>query len=199
MRKLLIGSGLGVAVLAVAVFAMTNASAGVDALKVGSEMPDFTMKDLDGKEHKLSDLKGKIVVLDFVSKNCPWSKGHDSDMNALAKKYSEKGVVFLGINPNHNESVDAIAKYAEQASVPYPILKDEENAYANKVGATRTPEIYLVGKDGTLKYHGAFDNRKSPEQTGDTNYVAKALDSLLEGKPIETAQKNAWGCGIQRI
>ncbi|MGC9054748.1 MAG: redoxin domain-containing protein, partial [Candidatus Hydrogenedens sp.] len=68
------------------------------ALNIGDPMPDFNLKDYDGKEYSLAQFKGKIVVLEFCSQECPYSRGADPDIAELHAKYSTRGVVFLGID-----------------------------------------------------------------------------------------------------
>ncbi|MBI4556686.1 MAG: redoxin domain-containing protein [Candidatus Hydrogenedentes bacterium] len=173
-------------------------SVSLAAVDIGAAMPDFKLKDCDGKEHTLSGYKGKIVVLDFCSQGCPWSRGADPHLAALSKEYGAKGVVFLGVDSHSETTPEEIKAYAAKTGIPHPILKDTGNSYADAVGAERTPEIYIADKEGKLVYHGAFDNRKNPDKAGDINYVKKALDSVLGGQSVETAKVNAWGCTIKR-
>jgi peroxiredoxin len=180
-------------------FAGTFAWAAEKSPSVGDEMPDFELTDYTGKTHKLSDYAGKIVVLECSSQNCPWSRGTDSHIAEMAKAYEEKGVVFLGIDSDKGNTPEAIAEHAKNAEVPFPILKDVDNKYADAIAAARTPEIYIVDKDGALVYHGAYDNRRSPEEKGDVQYVANALDELLAGKEVSTPKVSAWGCTIRRV
>lgn len=189
--------------LALAVIVVASAPAWAEEkakpLAIGDAVPDFTLKDLDGKEHKLSDYKGKIVVLDFVSHGCPWSRAHDKSMPALADKYKDQDVVVLGIEADKEHSVEDIKSYAKENGVTYTILKDEGNKYADALNAKQTPEIFIVDKEGKLAYHGAYDDRKSPDAEGKTNYVAEAVDALLAEQPIQMAKTKAWGCGIKRV
>ena len=203
MRKLFVGLAVLalVAVLAwgVVYVVMTGGltSAG-PATEVGAEMPNFALKDLTGKEHTLEQYKCKIVVLDFCSHHCPWSRGADPHLIELAKKYADQGVVFLGIDSHFDTPVEDIQKYADEAGKSYPILKDEGNQYADKTGARVTPEIYIVDKEGKLAYHGAFDDRKAPESKGDAAYVDKALAAIIAGEKVDPDRVKAWGCTIKR-
>ncbi len=170
-----------------------------EPVQIGQALPGFTLPDLSGVEHSLADFKGKIVVLEFASQKCPWSRGADPALIRTATAYEEKGVVFLAIDSHYETPVEEIRPYAEKTGKTYPILKDAENKYADAVSAMRTPEIFIVDAQGVLVYHGAFDNRTRPEVEGEVNYVAKALDALLENKPIEQTEVAAWGCGIKRV
>jgi len=194
-------SGVGVGTLVLAVLSLVTLGCGGTAtaqVEPGQAMPNFTLNDLDGKSHSLTDFKGKIVVIEFCSHNCPYSRGTDPQLIELANKYAEKGVVVLGIDSNTPNDVESIRKYAEEKGKKYPILKDVDNVYADKVGATRTPEVFVVDKEGKVAYHGAFDDRKNPEKPGETPYVENAVKALLEGKPVATPTAKAWGCTIKR-
>lgn len=194
-----IGVAVGVAAIALALVGYAAFAEDGKKLAIGDPVPGFTLKDLDGNEHKLSDYKGKIVVLDFVSHGCPWSLAHDKSMPALADRYKDKDVVVLGIDSDKTHTPEDVKKYASENGVSYTILKDEGNTFADAVNAKQTPEIFIVDAEGNLAYHGAYDNRKSPEQDGDVNYVADALDAMIADEPIELAQTKAWGCGIKRV
>jgi peroxiredoxin len=195
-RRKLFGS-LTLLVLGTSLAVGSSAFAG--DVKAGDKLPAFTLKDLDGKEHKLADFQGKVLVLDFCSQHCPWSRGADPDLVAVVKKYQEKGVVFLGIDSHRDTSVENISAYVKEKGISMPILKDTGNEYADAVGAERTPELFVVGKDGVVKYHGAFDNRRAPDKKGDVNYLTQALDAVLAGETVPNPSVAAWGCSIKRV
>lgn len=175
-----------------------DAQAKAEVLEVGEAMPDFKLTDTTGKEHTLEQYKDKIVVFNFCSQECPFSRGADPSINELARTYGEKGVVFLGVDSNKDLEASDIQPYIEKADIPYPILKDTGNVLADAVGARVTPEIYIKDKDGKVVYHGAPDNRAGPTSTPTEHYLKDALDAMLADKPIETATVKAWGCGIKR-
>ncbi|HOJ32830.1 MAG TPA: redoxin domain-containing protein [Candidatus Hydrogenedentes bacterium] len=164
----------------------------------GDELPAFVLKDYNGKEYALNNLEGKVVVLDFSSQECPYSRGVDPHLAELAKSYEGKDVVFLSIDSHFKTTVEEIKKYAEENKLPFPILKDEGNVYADMVGATRTPEFYVLNKELVLVYHGPFDDRKEPDKKGETEYLRNAIDKTLAGKPVEPSEVKVWGCTIKR-
>ena len=191
-------AGLAVAGTRGAVFANVS-----PAPEIGKPVPGFTLKDYDGKEHSLSADKGKIVVISFTSIQCPYSKGAEPSYAKTAETYGPKGVVFYSIDSHAETTADQLAKYATANNdtgkkLPYPILKDEGNKYADAIGARRTPEVFIVNKDGALAYHGAIDNMKAPADSTYSNYIAGALDELLAGKPVSEPTRSAYGCGIKR-
>ena len=193
------------------VFVANNASAAIEeAPAIGSKVPAFELTDVSGKAHKLNDYAGKTVVLSFTSQRCPVSRAEETDYAKLAETYSGDDVVFLSIDSAANNSIEEIAAYADATweegdmknetgkKLPYPILKDEGNAYADKMGAKRTPEVYIVDKEGNLAYHGGIDNQKKPDDPAYKNYVAEALDALKAGEAVPEPKTNAYGCGINR-
>jgi peroxiredoxin len=169
------------------------------AVEIGAAMPAFSLKDFNGAEHTLAQYQGKTLVLVFCSKECPYSRGVDPDLNALAAKYAGKDVVFLGVDSHKSTSLADIKAYAEETKIPYPILKDEGNRYADAVGAKVTPETFVIDKEGKLAYHGAFDNRTGPEAAPTERYVANAIDAVLAGRSAPVQQVKAWGCSIKRV
>ena len=171
---------------------------------LGQEMPGFTLNDSAGERYSLDSLRGKIVVLAFTSQKCPYSREGDTRLPGLAKEYQPKGVVFLSIDSHKDTTPEEMAEYANGDNktgekLPYPILKDKDNTYADAVGAKQTPELYIVDKEGVLVYHGGLDNQKKPDDEGYVNYVKPALDELLSGKPVSNPRTSAYGCSIKRI
>jgi len=166
---------------------------------VGQDMPAFSLPDLDGKVHSLAQYKDKVVVIEFCNIGCPYSRGTDPDLIALAQTYAPKGVVVVGVDSNTTNTVEDIKKYAAEKGKTYPILKDEGNKYADAVGAKTTPEVYVIGKDGKLAYHGAFDDRAQPDRKGQTRFVENAIKAVLDGKAADPKEVKSWGCSIKRV
>ncbi|MDZ4857786.1 MAG: redoxin domain-containing protein [Candidatus Hydrogenedentes bacterium] len=195
---------VAVAAVGLAIVSSGFVSAAVPpALEVGKPVPDFKLKDYEGKEHSLSAAKGKIAVISFTSQHCPYSKGTEASFAKLAETYGAKDVVFYSIDSHAQTTAAEIAKYATEENdtgkkLPYPILKDEGNKYADALGATRTPEIYIVDKEGKLVYHGAIDNQKKTTDSGYKSFTQAALDEMLAGKPVSEPMHTAYGCGIKR-
>lgn len=169
------------------------------AAESGQPIPEFSLPDLDGKAQTLAAHRGKdIVVLVFCNQGCPFSLGAEPSLFALSEKYKAKGVVFYGIDSNANNSVDDIRKHVAEAKVPYIVLKDADNKYADLVGAKVTPEIFVVDWDGRLVYHGGPDDRTTPDGTPKNTYLDSALDALTTGKEVPVKEAKTWGCGIKR-
>lgn len=198
---------LGVAVVAVAVAAFITYNwmlGGFDkaqaAIDIGEEMPDFTMTCTGGEEHKLSDYRGKIVVLNFASQYCPFSHaetGADTKISNLAKAHKEDGVVVLSIDSHYDTPMDKLKEYMDEHELHFVLLKDENNEYADKVEAKRTPEMFVIDREGRLRYHGAFDNSRGAGEASE-NYTVDAVKALLNDQDPPVTQKAAWGCTIKR-
>ncbi|MBX3379758.1 MAG: thioredoxin family protein [Phycisphaeraceae bacterium] len=174
------------------------------AAKVGSIAPAFTLSDTDGKTVNLSDFAGKIVVVQWFNPGCPFVKKHYENgantFNDLNKKYSEKGVVFVAINSGaagkEGAGKDANVSAKKDWKIEYPILLDDTGKVGKMYGATRTPEMFIINTDGTLAYRGAIDDEPG-KNVGKTNYVAKALDEILAGQKVTTAQTKPYGCTVK--
>ena len=175
---------------------------------VGSPAPEFTLKDLDGKDVSLASFKGKTVVLEWFNPGCPFvKKAHGvGSLVDTAKRQTANGVVWLAINSGGagkqgNElamNVDA----AKTWKLTHPILRDESGMVGKAYGATNTPHMFVIDKTGTVVYGGAIDN--SPDAEGQSatggklvNYVDAALSALAAGTPVETHDTKAYGCSVK--
>jgi len=162
--------------------------------------PAFTLTDHNGKKVSLADHKGKVVVLEWVNWDCPFSKRqHTSGVTKkLAEAYADKGVVWLGVNSTHFANVKVNKKSAEGHKLPYPVLDDHTGAVGRAYGAKTTPHLYVLGKDGRVAYQGAIDdNPRGKKKTGVTNYVAAALDALVADKKVATPSTKPYGCSVK--
>ncbi len=169
------------------------------AISVGETVKDFTLKNYDGKEYRLSGFTDKdAIVLIFVSTRCPVSNAYNKRMAKLFADYSGKNVAIVGINSNKNEKPADIAAHAKKHGLQFPILKDEGNRIADMFGATVTPEVYLLNPKLTVVYHGHIDDSQRPQQVKRQG-LRKALDELLSGKPISDNSTKAFGCSIKRV
>jgi peroxiredoxin len=186
-----------------AAFAVNPARAGVE---VGQPAPNFSLTDLDGKTHTLSDYKGKIVVLEWVNPECPIVVNHykAKNMQATQKAATADGVVWFSINsasyPGAQGDYDEAKAKEWQSKVgaaSSAYLRDRTGKVGRQYGATNTPHMYVINKDGTLAYQGAIDSGNSKDIPTATNYVKAALESLKAGKPIEKSATKAYGCGIK--
>jgi len=171
-----------------------------DSPAIGAAAPAFDLKTLDGKPFSLADAEktNAYVVLMFIATQCPYSNAYNDRMRDMAAAYAKKGILFVGINSNKTESVEEAAAHAKAHGFAFPVLKDPGNKVADLYGASHTPEVYVVGKDGKLVYHGRIDNSEDTSKVT-THDLAVALDALLAGQPVAKAETKAFGCSIKRV
>lgn len=166
---------------------------------IGATLDDFKLPDADGGEHTLKSLTGKNgAVLIFIATKCPVSNAYNDRMEKLAQDYKAKGVNVIGINSNNTEPATEVKSHAGEKHLTFTILKDDGNKIADRLGATRTPEAYVIDASGKLVYHGRLDNSQKVEGIT-SNDVREALDEMLAGKPISKTGGAAFGCTIKRV
>jgi peroxiredoxin len=192
---------------ALALLAATAASAAPTAT-VGAAAPAFSLPGSDGATHALADYTGKLVVLEWFNRECPYVKKHyDSrNMQGLQKEYTGQNVVWLSIvssapgKQGHTSASGAAATAKDLAAAPTVVLLDETGTVGQAYGAKTTPHMYVIGKDGTLLYQGAIDDDPSFKPDGiptAKNYVRRALDEALSGKPVSEPLSTPYGCSVK--
>lgn len=183
------------------------ASAHAEAV-VGKPAPEFTGTDSNGKAHKLSDFKGKTVVLEWTNPECPYVVKHYSvgNMQKIQSDATKDGVVWLSINSSAEgkegfQTAEQANKYmTEQKAVPTARIADPTGVIGKLYGAKTTPHMFVINAEGTLVYAGAIDDNdsfKSDVIPTSKNYVTAALKDLKDGKPVTTASTKAYGCGVK--
>jgi len=165
---------------------------------IGATIEEFTLPDVDGRDHSLKSIKGKNgTVLIFISVQCPVSNAYNERMEQLAQDYKAKGIAVIGINSNVAEDAAAVKAHATEHKLSFPILKDPGNKIADRLGASVTPEAYFLDANNKLLYHGRIDNSRNAAQV-ESNDLRNALDSALSGKAVEKTEAKAFGCSIKR-
>ena len=175
---------------------------------VGQRAPDFTLQDTAGQPVRLSDYKGKTVVLEWTNPGCPFVRKHydSGNMPATQKEAIDRSVVWLSINSTEKASSDYLEppKLAhwlhERKGVATAVLMDEEGTAGQAYGARTTPHMFIVNPEGTLVYAGAIDSIASARPADipkATNYVKAALADLAAGRPVAQAVTQAYGCSVK--
>lgn len=201
----------GLLLLCFAALLLSTSAAAPDArLAVGAKAPDFTLKDLDGKTHKLSDYTkaGKIVVLEFWSPECPvvtkyYVKPKGKDQGAMPATYAQvkgKDLVWLAVDslPESTEgnSREDMTRMSKAHGVAWPLLLDGKQEVASAYGAQTTPDIFIIDAKGKLAYSGAVDQGTFKEIPKGTNYVVEAVKALRAGKTPASQSTQPFGCSI---
>jgi peroxiredoxin len=175
---------------------------------VGQSAPDFALRDTSGKAVKLSDFRGKHVVLEWTNPGCPYVRKHydSGNMPATQKDAVDKGVVWLAINSTSKSSDEylepakLIAWQKERKASPTATLIDEEGTAGKAYGARTTPHMYIVDPQGRLIYAGGIDSIPSsnPDDIRKAvNYVRQGLNEALAGKPLSAAVTRPYGCSVK--
>jgi peroxiredoxin len=190
-------------IITIAIVAVLTALMALYADEKPAKAPDFTLKNYDGKEVKLADYKGKIVVLEWFNYECPFVRYNyekASTMKDLAAKYKDKNVVWLAINSTGHQETAKNKSYAEEHKILYPILDDHSGSVGRAYHATNTPHIYIINTDGNIVYSGAIDNApmgRVPQDGKVLHYVDKALEELTAGKTVSIAKTKPYGCTVK--
>jgi peroxiredoxin len=190
------------------VVALAATAAQADAVKPGSPAPDFSAATETGKTVKLSDFRGKYVVLEWANEGCPFVKKHygSGNMQSLQKEYTAKDVVWLTVfssaegKQGHEDAAGALAQKAAWHSSPTAMLLDDQGVVGKEFGAKTTPHMFVIDPKGTLIYMGGIDNVASADPDDiktAKNYVKAALDESMAGKAVTTASAPSYGCSIK--
>jgi peroxiredoxin len=183
--------------------ALNSVQAAESSTPVGRKVEAFTLKDYRGAAHSLSDFDGrKLMVVAFLGTECPLAKLYAPRLAALAQKYEPQGVAFVGINSNRQDSLTEIAAHARTHQIEFPVLKDLGNAVADQMGAVRTPEVFVLDQNRVIRYRGRIDDQYGVgyiRDKVDQQYLAQALDQLLAGQEVATAETESAGCYIGRV
>ncbi len=173
-------------------------------LGIGTEIPDFSLKNVDGKMYstaKIKNAKGFIVI--FTCNHCPFAKLYYERMNVLNKKYSKLNVPLIAINSMdtliyEEESFIKMKNKAKDESFNFPYLQDENQLVGKNFGVEHTPTAYIIWKENNnwiIKYKGTIDdNGENPHKANP--FIANALEELLKGKPVSNPETESFGCRI---
>lgn len=180
----------------------------VIAAKVGEAAPDFSVADSNGKMHKLSDYRGKVVVLEWHNQGCPYVKKHygSGNMQKLQKEWTSKGIVWLTIissapgKQGYVSAQDENAYLKQSGSSPTAALLDPSGEVGKLYLAKTTPHMFVIDPKGIVVYNGAIDDKPTADPNdlnGATNYVTAALTEVTSGKAVSTPATKPYGCTVK--
>lgn len=163
---------------------------------------NFELRDTKGQLRSLEEFDDqRLVVVAFLGTECPLAKLYGPRLSELAEKYASGRVQFLGINSNHQDSMEELVEYAQSHQLSFPMLKDPASVIADHFGASRTPEVFLLDESRTVRYQGRIDDqyaigikRDEPRRMD----LATAIDQVLDGVSVETPMTEPIGCLIGR-
>ena len=184
------------------------AEAAQPSARISAPAPDFSATDSYGKSQKLSDQKGKIVVLEWTNNGCPFVGKHygSGNMQALQKKYTAQGVVWYTVvssapgTQGYVDPAEANRDTERRGAAPTAILLDPTGALGHLYGAQATPHMYVIDPHGQLVYMGAIDDMPSIDPSDVArakNYVAAAIEEVKGGKRVSVPATKAYGCSVK--
>ncbi|MET3529842.1 peroxiredoxin [Chryseobacterium flavum] len=174
--------------------------------EVGDAATDFKLKNIDGKMVSLSDFKSaKGFIVIFTCNHCPYAKKYENRIIELDKKFKDQGYPVIAINPNDpnvqpEDGYEQMIERAKQKGFEFPYLVDEGQKIYPQYGATKTPHVFVLQKEGSkniVKYIGAIDNNYDNPDDVSEYYVQDAVNALIKGEPVKMAKTVAIGCTIK--
>ena len=178
---------------------------GLSRVDVGAQAPQFTAKGADGKQHRLRDYAGKLVVLEWTNPVCPFTavKYKSGAMQALQRYAASREIVWLSIDTAAPDKAGyltpsaARARIAQTHATVTAFLFDIDGSIARSYGAKTTPSFFVVNRDGKLAYEGAMDEQVFADQDTGREYVKSALDELVAGRRVEKTETQPQGCAVE--
>jgi len=165
-------------------------------MQLNQPAPDFELPDLDGNLHRLSDYRGRIVIVNFWSCECPHSERTDRSTMACLVQWGVE-VAMLSIAANRSESISSVVAAVNARRLPR-VLIDAEHVVADLYEAVTTPHVFVVDKDGILRYRGAVDDVTFRQRRATRFFLEETVEALLEGHLPTLTETPAYGCAIVR-
>ncbi|RYF95277.1 MAG: redoxin domain-containing protein [Caulobacteraceae bacterium] len=195
-RRSILSAGLALPVL------------GMPSLALAMPAADFAVKDTDGKVRTLAEFRGRIVVLEWLNRACPYTQKHyHGNMQGLQVSATRDGAVWLSVcssargQPGYwSDGAKARRWMEKNGSAATALLLDADGSMGRAFGAKVTPHMYVIDKAGALAYKGAIDDMASSKVDDikrARNLVAAALADVHAGRPVATPLTPAYGCGIK--
>ncbi len=166
------------------------------SVEINQLAPEFELPGLDGKKHRLNDYRGRIVIVNFWSCECPHSERTDRAILALFAQWRDK-VVMLSIAANRSESIQSVAQAAKTRRLPI-VLIDAQQVVADLFEAQTTPHVFVIDRGGILRYRGSVDDVTFRQRTPSRFFLDEAVEALLEERSPSLTETPAFGCAIVR-
>lgn len=160
----------------------------------------FSLPTTEGDTVELfADPSLRYHVVCFLGTECPLARVYAPLLDEMARRYRDRGVRFLGINSNVQDSMGELRQYAREHDIGFPVAKDYDRSVAVQIGATRTPEVFVIDRGGRIRYSGRIDDRYEPgiaRAEAKSHDLRRAIDQLLAGRRVEVPRTEAVGCLI---
>jgi len=176
-------------------------------VKLNEKVPDFRLMDLEGNEHKLSDYKNKVIVLEWINPDCPYVKQcyKAEVMENIEKKltslYGKDNVAFLAVDSSAHKPKDAVIKgtkrFMKKHDDDRTVLLDYDGKVGKMFNARTTPHMYVIDQERKLRYHGAVTDDMWSRNDDRTNFVINALEKIKAGETVAPDYSKPWGCSVK--
>jgi peroxiredoxin len=166
---------------------------------VNTVAPDFTLTDQAGARHQLSSYRGRIVVLEWTNPTCPFVVRHTraGTMRTLDGAYPDTDVVWLAIDSTRTVVPAESAAFREANSLAYPVLQDPHGVVGRQYGARTTPHMFVIDREGKIRYSGAIDDDPRGQNATPVNHVDRAVRALLTGQAPPVSSTEPYGCSVK--
>ena len=165
-------------------------------MQLSHPAPDFSLPDLSGRIHHLSEYRSRIVILNFWSAECPFAERVDWELVRYLREWGER-VALLTIAANANESQAQVAAAARQRGLE-PVFLGSRSEVPDAYEAQTTPHLFVVDADGVLRYRGAFDDVTFRQRVATRSYLRDAVEALFADRSPDPAETAPYGCFIVR-
>ncbi|MBD2578684.1 thioredoxin family protein [Oscillatoria sp. FACHB-1406] len=170
---------------------------------LGSRAPDFELPGTDGQVHHLTPYlqEYQAVGVIFLGNLCPYVRRYIDRLKAIQTEFQNRGFTLVGINANDGgqmpeETLEEMKKFAIEYELNFPYLRDSSQDVAQSFGVERTPEVFLLARDGTICYCGGIDDSPDTPEAVKQPFLRQAISALLEGREIVTTMTEAPGCSL---
>jgi len=176
-----------------------SACATLSSTAPASEWGPLPLASPDGRSTTVAALtaQGRATVFVFWATQCPCVRRYQERVEALAAQYGARGVTFVGIDSNVDDSLEDIARVTKQRGVTLPVWRDDGGRLAKALGARSTPTVVLVDDKGLVRFRGWLDNERLPGESDREPWLEQALTGVLDGAPYASASPT-YGCAITR-
>jgi peroxiredoxin len=196
--------GLGLAMLALVLVLGGANDDKPGKARIGEKAPAFTLTDANGQERTLAEVAGRIVVLEWTNPDCPFVRKHYGPSKSMQKAYEtvrrlDKNLVWLAIDSTFDTTPERLKFWIKQNKIEYPILIDSQGTVARQYDARRTPHMFVIDKEGVLRYQGAIDDDPLLTKPEDeiTNYVVQAVRQIINDQVVSPDHVDPYGCSIK--
>jgi peroxiredoxin len=176
-----------------------TAEAAPETATLSAPAPDFTLLDQDGTEHRLSQYRGRVVVLEWINPGCPYVQRHyeAGTMTRLERELPDEDVVWLAIDSSNFIVPEASRAWRAEHQMAHPILQDPAGDVGRRYAARTTPHMFVIDREGTLRYAGAIDDDPRGRSEAPTNHVAQAVRAVLAGEAPPITTTEPYGCTVK--